>query len=157
MANLYDIDQAILACVDLETGEIVDPEALSNLMMERNAKVENVALWVKNLRSDAAAYKAQKEVFALREEKALAKAEKLETWLANACGGEKFSTAMCEVSFRKSESVEILDEKQIPTEYIRTTVKTTTSPDKTAIKKAIKSGQTIGGCALVQKLNTKIL
>ena len=157
MANLYEIDQAILACVDLETGEIVDPEALSGLMMERNAKIENVALWVKNLRSDAAAYKAQKDVFALREEKALAKAEKLEAWLSEVCSGEKFSTAMCEVNFRKSESVEVLDENLIPAEYIRTTVKTTTSPDKTAIKKAIKSGQTIGGCALVQKINTKVL
>ena len=156
MANLYEIDQAILACVDPETGEIIDPEMLDGLVMERNAKIENVALWVKNLESDAAAYDAEQAAFVSRAEKARAKAEKLRAWLAMACGGEKFATGKCEVTFRKSESVEVLDIAQIPQEFIREKTSTTKSADKTAIKKAIKSGQTIGGCKLVEKFNTKI-
>lgn len=157
MANLYEIDQAILGCVDMETGEVIDPELLDSLMMERNAKIEGVALWVKNLRSDAAAYEAQEAAFAERKKKANAKAESLEKWLAGACGGEKFSTATCEVSFRKSEAVEVLDKSKIPADFLRTKTTTTTEPDKTAIKKAIKDGKTVEGCALVAKLNTKIL
>lgn len=156
MANLYEIDLAILECVDGETGEIIDPERLDNLMMERNAKIEAVALWVKNLESDAAAYKAEKAAFADREEKALAKAESLKKWLAQACDGQKFSSAKCEISFRKSESVSVSDESQIPAEFIRTKTTTTTAPDKAAIKKAIKNGQEIGGCTLVENINTKI-
>lgn len=154
MANLYEIDQAILACVDLETGEIIDPEMLDGLMMERTAKIESVALWVKNLESDAAAYKAEEEAFAKRREQALNKAESLKKWLVQACDGQKFSTGKCAVSFRKSESLEVLNIEEIPEEFLRT--KTTTTADKTAIKKAIKSGQTIGGCKLVEKFNTKI-
>lgn len=156
MANLYQIDQAILACVDTETGEIIDPEMLNSLMMERTAKIENVALWVKNLESDATAYEAEKAAFEARAEKARAKAEKLRAWLAMACSGEKFATGKCEITFRKSESVEIVDNSKIPAEYIRTKTNVTTAPDKNAIKKAIKSGQAIGGCKLVEKLNTKI-
>lgn len=156
MSALYEIDRAILDCVDPETGEIIDPERLDNLVMERNTKIENVALWVKNLESDATAFDAEKAAFEERAKKARAKAEKLRVWLAQACGGQKFATSKCEISFRRSESLEVSDISKIPAEYIRTNTTTTTSADKNAIKKAIKSGQEIGGCTLVEKLNAKI-
>lgn len=154
MASLYEIDQAILACVDLETGEIIDQEQLDNLMMERSEKIESVALWVKNLESDAVAYKAEKEAFALREKQASDKAKRLKEWLARVCEGEKFSTTKCSVSFRSSEAVEIVDASEIPDAYLR--VKMTSEPDKVAIKDAIKAGMVIGGCQLVKKLSTSI-
>lgn len=154
MASLYEIDQAILECVDCETGEIIDHEKLDGLMMERSAKIESVALWVKNLESDALAYKAEKEVFASREKQASDKAKRLKEWLARVCEGEKFSTTKCAVSFRPSESVVIDDGAIIPAEYVRT--KTTSEPDKTAIKNAIKAGAEIAGCQIVTKLNTNI-
>lgn len=157
MANLYEIDLAILDCVDPETGEIIDPERLDGLLMERNTKIENVALWIKNLESDAAAYKAEEDSFKARREKAEKKAEKLREWLSQVCGGQKFETSRCAVSFRKSESVEVSDINKIPVEFIRTTTKTTEAPDKTAIKAAIKAGQTVDGCTLVQKFNAKIV
>jgi hypothetical protein len=154
MASLYEIDQAILACVDLETGEIIDQDQLDSLMMERSEKIESVALWVKNLESDAVAYKAEKEAFAQREKQASEKAKRLKEWLARVCEGEKFSTTKCSVSFRSSEAVEIVDAGEIPDEYLR--VKMTSEPDKVAIKDAIKAGMVIGGCQLVKKLSTSI-
>lgn len=154
MANLYEIDRAILECVDLETGEIIDQERLDGLMMERSAKIESVALWVKNLESDAAAYKAEKEAFAAREKQASEKAKRLKEWLAKVCEGEKFSTAKCAISFRASEAVEIAEGATIPDEYMRT--KITSEPDKTAIKAALKAGAEIDGCRLAAKLNTNI-
>ena len=154
MASLYEIEQAILDCVDCETGEIIDQERLNNLMMERSAKIEAVALWVKNLESDAVAYKAEKEAFAQREKQATEKAKRLKEWLARACEGEKFSTAKCAVSFRASESVAIADGAIIPDEYMRT--KTTSEPDKAAIKDALKTGVEIIGCQIVTKFNTNI-
>lgn len=154
MANLYEIDRAILECVDFETGEIIDQERLDGLMMERSAKIESVALWVKNLESDAVAYKAEKEAFAAREKQASEKAKRLKEWLAKVCEGNKFSTAKCAISFRSSEAVEITEGATIPEEYLRT--KTTTEPDKTAIKAALKAGAEIDGCRLATKLNTNI-
>lgn len=156
MANLYEIDLAILNCVDPETGEVIDPELLDALLMERTEKIENVALWIKNLESNATAYEAEEAAFAQRKEKARAKAEKLREWLAQACDGQKFETSRCAVSFRKSEAVEVGDINKIPIEFIRTTTKTTESPDKKAIKEAIKAGKTVDGCTLVQKFNAKI-
>lgn len=154
MASLYEIEQAILDCVDCETGEIIDQERLNNLMMERTEKIEAVALWVKNLESDAVAYKAEKEAFANREKQATEKAKKLKEWLAMACEGEKFSTQRCAVSFRASESIEIDEGATIPDEYMRT--KTTIEPDKVGIKAALKAGTEIVGCRLVTKVNTQI-
>lgn len=154
MASLYSIDQAIMACVDTETGEIVDPEALDALLMQRDDKLEGIALWIKNLQSDALAYKAEKDAFAARQKAAENKVESLKKYLADALQGQKFSTAKCAVSFRKSETVEVEDVKLVPAELLR--VKTTIEPDKTAIKAAIKAGQEISGCKLVESLNTQI-
>jgi hypothetical protein len=157
MASLYEIDQQILACLDPETGEIADPEMLDALMMERDAKIESVACWIKNLESDALAYKAEKEAFADREAAAKKKVESLKGWLAHALEGQKFSTVKCAVSFRKSESVELeeaFDVAHIPAEYL--SIKTTYSPNKTAIKAAIKEGKEIAGCKLVEKLNASV-
>lgn len=154
MANLYQIDQGILECLDLETGEVIDPERLESLQMERDQKIEGVALWVKNLLSDAAAIKAEKEALADREAKCRKKADDLKKWLAKALEGQKFSTARCAVSFRRSETVEVEDVALIPAELLR--VKTTVEPNKTAIKALLKDGQEVVGCCLVENQNINI-
>ena len=154
MSSLYQIDAAILDCCDIETGEIIDADALDALMMEREQKIENIALYIKNLTADAAAYKAEKEAFAAREAQAANKAANLKKYLTAALNGQKFSTARCAVSFRRSEKVEIDEESVIPAEYMTETV--TIKPDKTAIKAAIKAGQEISGCRLVENQNISI-
>lgn len=154
MASLYEIDTEIMMCLDQETGEIIDPERLDALQIERNSKIENVALWIKNLQADANAFKAEKDAFADREKKALAKIDSLKKWLAMACDGQKFNTWRCAVNFRKSEKVEIFDETKIPQELLKATCVVT--PDKAAIKEALKAGEIIEGCALVASMNPTI-
>lgn len=154
MANLYEIDRGILECLDLETGEVIDPERLESLQMARDLKIEGVACWVKNLLSDADAIKAEKEVLADREAKCRKKADSLKKWLADALGGQKFSSAKCAVSFRRSEQVDILDESKIPQEMMVPSM--TFKPDKKAIKELLKSGQEVSGCRLIENLNTQI-
>ena len=51
--TLYEIDQKLLDCIDLETGEILNEERLNELQMERNEKLEKVALWIKELKAEA--------------------------------------------------------------------------------------------------------
>lgn len=153
MPSLYEIDQEIMSCIDLETGEIVDLDKLSELQMQREEKLESVALWIKNLKADAAAYKAEKDAFAERENAAKDKAEKLSEWLTEALKGEKMSTSKVAISFRKSESVEV-DEESVPRKWL--TKKITFAPDKIRIKKAIKSGLKIKGCSIVERQNIQI-
>lgn len=154
MASLYEIDKSILECIDQETGELIDFERFESLQMERNQKIENVALWVKNLQSDALAYKAEKEAFAEREKAATKKAEQLKEWLAKVLEGQKFSTGKCAVSFRKSTKLEVLDELSIPDDLMVKTV--TVKPDAYAIKTLMKDGMVVPGCRLVENLNTQI-
>lgn len=154
MATLYEIDAAIMGCIDGETGEIIDPEKLEALTLERDKKLEGVALWVKNLKADVAAYKAEKDAFAEREKQAKAKIESLQKWLTAALDGQKFETAKVKVSFRKSESVDILDQSKIPQDYI--TIKTEEVPDKVAIKDAIKHNFSVPGAVLTVNSNIQI-
>ena len=159
--TLYEINQAILDTIDPETGEIVDVDKLSELQMEREQKLEGVALWIKNLNAEAEAYKAEKEAFAEREKAAKNKAESLKKWLAYALNGQKMSTQKVAISFRKSESVEIEDEERVITyaqkngrddllSYKAPTV------NKSAIKAVIKTGKEIPGAVLVEKQNIQI-
>jgi hypothetical protein len=154
MANLYEIDRGILDCIDLETGEVIDPDRLESLQMERNQKIENVVLWIKNLQSDALAFKAEKDAFAERERSATKKAEQLKEWLAKVLDGQKFSSGRCAVSFRRSEQVEILDENSIPQDLM--IQKVSFAPDKVGIKKLLKEGNEVCGCRLVENLNAQI-
>ena len=154
MASLYEIDAEILACVDSDTGEIIDCEKLMELQLDRTHKIEAIALWVKNLTSDAAAFEAEKEAFAEREKNAKSKADQLKKLLAHALNGEKFQTDKCAVSFRKSQSVNIVDESIIPSDYL--VEKIDVFPDKTAIKNDIKSGTNVPGCSLIDGLSTQI-
>ena len=50
MASLYDIDRSIMECVDMETGEIIDPGKLESLQMERR---ENIATSSRATRASA--------------------------------------------------------------------------------------------------------
>ncbi len=154
MPSLYEIDQQIMSCVDMDTGEIVDMDKLSELQIERETKLENIALWIKNLKAEEAALKAEKDAFAEREKQTKAKREKLSEWLTGALNGEKMSTSKVSISFRKSESVKISDIDAIPMDYIVETI--TESPDKVAIKAALKNGLEVPGCELELKNNISI-
>ena len=111
MRALYDIDAAILACVDQETGEIFDPEQLDALQMERAQKLEGVALWVKDLKAEAEAVKAEADKLNARKKSIDNKVEGLKTWLMYALGGEKLKTPRCNVYQTHSQKVVIDDEK----------------------------------------------
>ena len=154
MANLYEINQLILECIDLETGEIVDVEMFDQLQMERNEKLENVALWYKNLLSEAQAYKAEKDIFVEKQKRAESKADSLKKYLDSALHGNKFDTVKVSVSYRKSTSVEVIDQDAIPEKYLRTV--TTVAPDKAEIAKALKVGEAVSGVELKESSNIQI-
>ena len=81
MRALYEIDQAILDCVDMETGEILDSEKLTELNMERERKLEGVALWVKDLKAEAAAVKEEADKLTARKKALDNKIESIKNWL----------------------------------------------------------------------------
>lgn len=145
--NLFQIDEEIMKCVDIETGEIIDSAKLDELQMDRDTKIENIACWIKNLQSDAEALKAQKQTFADRQKAVENKAESLKKYLSDYLAGQKFSTDKVAISFRKTSSVNITDVTKLPEQYLKFADPT---PDKTAIKNAIKDGAVIAGAEVVE-------
>ena len=155
--TIYEIDKEILNCIDPETGEIIDIDKLNELELERDAKIENVACWIKELKAEAEAIKAEKLALAERQKVAENKAESLKKWLAFALNGEKFKTAKCSVSFRKSEVVEITDEglSNLMKEHDELLTYKAPEANKKAIKDAIKDGLSVQGVRL--ECNTSVI
>ena len=156
MAKLYDLVREIEDFefeVDEETGEILNAEDLDNLELEKNEKIEQLCLWIKNLKSDAAAYKAEKDSFAKKQKAAENKAESIKNYIAYILAGEKFKTDRVTVSYRKSEQVECLDMSLVDDDYLRFKEP---ELDKAEIKKALKDGVKVGGCMLVERQNMQI-
>ena len=153
MATLYEINQEILNCVDFETGEIIDVDKLGELQLAFDVKVENIALWIKNLLSDVEAIKAEKMKLAERQKACENKAKSLKEYLNTYLGGQKFKTPKVSISYRKSEAVEVTDISKIDKEYLKIVEP---EVDKTTVKKALKEGETIEGVTLVQNQNMQI-
>ena len=146
MPTLYEINESIAALVDEETGEITDFEAFEALQLNREEKLENLALFIKDLKAEAEMYKAEKQAFDERQKRAEQKAESLIRYLSDVLSGEKFKTAKVECSFRKSEKVDVTDINLLGSEYLRYSEPTA---DKTAIKAALKAGKEIAGAQLI--------
>lgn len=159
--NLYEANEKIMEClmkaIDEETGEIIDEQAyeeLNSLSMQKDEKIENILLWVKELKAEAEALKAVKMSYAERQRAAEAKAESLRKYVEGALDGEKFKTTKVEVAWRKSQAVEYTGAiTDLPEEYLR--IK---EPEinKTALSKALKSGVEISGATLVTRQNMQI-
>ena len=152
--KLYEIDAAIEGCVDMETGDIVDIEKLEALEMERDAKISNLACWIKDLKAEAKAIKEEEDALAKRRRVAENKAESVNNFLMSYLNGCKFKDSRVSISYRKSTSTEIdedLDLNTLPDEYKRVKVETA----KTAIKEALQAGEIIEGCRLVE--NTSMI
>lgn len=152
MATLYQIDQAIMDLVDNETGEIIDIEKFDRLQMERDEKIESIALYIKDLKAEAEALKAEKLAFAERQKVAENKVESLKNYLAYALKGQAFKSTKAVVSFRKTQQVDIPDIYALDENFLKYAEPTA---DKIAIKEAIKQGKTVAGATLVE--NTSII
>ena len=145
--NLYELNKAI-ADFDLE----IDEE--TQITLARDEKIENIALWVKDLLAEADAIKAEEQALAKRRKQAENKADWLKRYVAQALEGEKFKTPRVAISYRTSEAVEILDEDLIPEEFLM--IKTEYKPDKKAIKDELKVGGEVEGAVLVKRTSLQI-
>ena len=151
--NLYEIDNEILSCVDAETGEIFDVDKFEELSLARDVKIENICLWIKNLKAEVEALKAEKDAFEQRKKSAENKMESLKEYISGYLGGTAFESAKVKVSFRASESIEIAEGVNIPDEFLRFKEP---EVNKSELKKAIKEGLQIDGVRIVQNQNIQI-
>lgn len=159
--TIYEIDQAMLSLVDQETGELKDLEAFESLQMERDKKVENMALWYKDLKAQAEAIKAEISTLTDRKQLAERKAARLLDYIGVVLNGEKFQTARCAVSYRNSKSLSVDDAERVilwaketgNEQCIRFSAP---AIHATEVKKIIESGVDVPGAHIEQKRNVGV-
>lgn len=169
MANLFNINERIEQllenefnenCIDLETGEIDSEKAyklLGQLIEERKDKIENIVLYIKSLDYDVNAIKEEEKNLKARRESKERKIEWLKNYIKQDLiynGERKFETPKCALSFIKSQSLEIVNEVEIPKDFIEEVI--SYKIDKNKIKVAIKNGEKVSGAMIVVNQNLQI-
>lgn len=165
--NLYELTNEMreilengftLNCIDEETGEIDDikvKEYFDNIALTAEKKIDYIATKIKNDLALAEQIKAEKQKLDARQRRLTKEADGLKRYLADCMqnlGQAKYESARTQISFRKSESVNILDESKLSEEYL----KIETKPDLTKIKNAIKLGAVVDGAEIVTKQNIQV-
>ena len=159
--TLYDIDAQIAALdgaaeddmlIDEETGELVSvSQALDALRMEREAKLENVACWVKNLSAEADAIREEENRLVKRRKAAETKAAKLKAWLLAAMTREdgttdKLKTGRVSISVKRNPPSTVVDDELLPSTY--KVAKITYQANKELIKRELLAGGEVPGAHL---------
>ena len=159
--TLYDIDAQIAALdgaaeddmlIDAETGELISvSQALDALRMEREAKLENVACWVKNLSAEADAIREEENRLVKRRKAAETKAANLKAWLLAAMTREdgttdKLKTGRVMVSVKKNPPSTVVDDALLPSTY--KVAKITYQANKELIKRELLAGGEVPGAHL---------
>lgn len=154
--NLYD---ALMASADEETGEV--DISLVNALAERQEAWEDKAVAVacvyRSLDEDAARVGREIERLTAMKKRLERERDRVKEGLSaafTALGVEKVKGMYADISFRASEQTVIDNADAVPEEYM--TVKTTYTPNKTAIREAIKEGKEVPGAHLEQRKNIQI-
>ncbi len=156
--SLYQITENYLNALDFLT----DPEAdfpleaitdtLEGLDAEISDKAINVAKFFRNMEASAEAMKQAEQTMAKRRKAIEKRAAVMREYLKinmEASGLHKIECAHFCLSVRNNPaSVVLTDEAEIPSEFKKQEI--VIKVDKTAIKKALKDGQTVSGAALQQ-------
>ena len=166
MASLFilakeytDLYSALVSSVDEETGEVdVDiASALANVQGSFEEKAIATATVSRMLGNTVD--EVSKEIDRLKRLKVHLEREdgRVKEYLKKAMeltGTEKVQGISASISFRQSEQTVIDNEEELPEEYI--TAKTTYTPNKTAIKTAIKAGKDVPGAHIETVKNLQI-
>jgi len=158
--NLYEITREAMELASLLETEELTPELEQALVINQDklqAKANNYAKVIVNIQSDADAIDAEiKRLKAMKESKERA-ITRLKEAVKNAMlvsNIEKIESPLFKLSIRKSEAVEVDMLEGLPSEFVN--IKNVMTPDKLAIKEAIKRGEFVLGARLVDNFNLQI-
>lgn len=155
MYRIYAIDTAIASILETavtDEGEL-DEQAFSKiegLQIDQAQLMDDLVCEYKN--TCAVTEEIYKEVEKLRARKACLdrKAERIKDFVQARLQGQKMQTARNQISYRKSDRVDITNETAIPGEYLKPQP---AKIDKAKIKLAIKAGKEVTGAELVSYTN----
>ena len=149
--NIFNEEDLMSMCIDVDTGEF-NEAMFEGLRIERDRKIENIALWVLEDEAMAKSIKEQENKLKERREILEQRIEKRKEFLRYIAEGKKLKTDRVTVSYRTSKAVKITNEEIIPIKY--KTVKTAVSVSKDDIKKDLQAGKTVEGAELETRIST---
>ena len=157
--TLYEMTVTATRLYDLFTSGDIPEEAVNDTLesLGVEGKIEDYCHVINQLGSDIASYEAEIERLNAKKQSAKKGIDRMKKALVaymEVTNTPKVKAGVFDLSMRKSESVVIDDIDKLPEIYVK--VKLTTSPDKTAIKKAIKVGEVISGAMLQVNNNLQI-
>ena len=158
--KLYEIAPALRFAlddivVDEETGEILSSDALHAVEAEAAEKIEATALYLRELDAEAKAAKDEADRMLARVKSMQKRSDYLKSMLLGALHATgKVKTGRVTVSIRTTQAVAVDEGANLPEAY--TTVKTTVSPNKVAIKQALLDGVEVPGCSLEARESVSI-
>jgi len=157
--ELLEVEAGGVELIDLNTGEILDAvaiqEKLSSLRAQVDEKITSIIEALKHEEARIDCIEKEEDRLALlkrRAENRITRAKAFLTMLVGA--GKKWENEYHGIGWRRSKSVKIDDESQIPEEFI--VKKVTTSPDKLKIKSHLEANIKVSGCSLLENLNIQI-
>lgn len=135
--------------VDPDTGVVTGLEEVRELSGAFDTKAEAIACYIKELSAVSASIKAEMDQLKRRKETVEKTADRLRGYLSGWMGAmekDRLKTAKVSISFRKTSACQILDVELIPPGFCSVEIK----PQKSAITKAIRSGESVPGARLVE-------
>ena len=153
LAENYNELLALLDNEEATTEELAD--TLDGINDAIEVKVDNICRVRKYLEGKVEVYKAEAKRLTALAKQAENNADSMKNYLdeqLKRMNIKKMDTELFKLSYRKSDSVNVMDLDAVPEEYKRITI----ALDKTAIKKAIKDGKTVNGAELVVNQNLQI-
>lgn len=159
---LYQIAQEHRAMVerlmDTQDDALVIADTIEAESYPLEIKAQNVAYAVKNLEATASAIKQAEQDMAARRKAIENRAGHIREYLKTCmevAGVQKIECPHFAISIKNNPpSVEVFEPSMVPAEFMRQPEPPPPSPDKTAIKEAIKAGREVPGAMLAQ--NTRI-
>ena len=161
--KLYEIDAEIASLLNQidvadENGEVNEDVfvRLLELNEARNNKLENIGVYIKNLRSDVKALKEEEVNLKARRTVIENKADRIEAFLLEQMKQEEkpIESSRVRISIRHSKKVEVIDAEKVPEEYIKT--KITQDVDKVEAARAFRDGKEIAGLAFVESESLQV-
>ena len=170
MASLYELNKEFYILKDIlenecefneETGEIIDnSDTINELFSELNLNIEeklnNCQSWINSQLAEIKAYEAKtkhyKELAEVEANKGKQLQKKVDYLIENmktavlSTEDKKIETDLFTFTVRKSESVAVEDAETLPRAYVRLK----READKKLIKEALKKGEQIEGCSIVE-------
>jgi hypothetical protein len=157
-ADLFSEDPAVVAAATATLEGLISAESDNKQAILAKADAWCWVIDSLRARRDARKARAQAlaELAAADEQQADALQDRLVDALQKAIPDEtSYQLPEHKLTSRKTTAVDLLAEvADLPEEFVR--VKTVHSPDKTAIAAALKRGQQIDGCSLVERRSWKI-